>query len=269
MSRKDSLFLIIGLLILGSPLFVLFAAGTKQKPQIAPTLTALFELKSACQYRSPDGRFCAGALDNNGLIVQSEDGRMLYVELWKWNNFIGWAQGSRYALFDNHDQYGNNFGVILDTKRWKVWRPGQEVPCARGMGGECQLGFVLVTPDWLLQGTGTYIDLVNGKEKPLFAEKGNGYIIEANLSPDKTKIAFFGAEQMAIDGPGGTLVSLYIANADGTNVTVISDYSFSVWDFEPPYLTWHTDSQGLYFGVENQIYTYSITTGEWEVQPRQ
>jgi len=268
MRRKDNLLLIIAFLILGLPVFVLFAAGVNQAGQ-PPTPTASPELKTACQYYSPNGRFCAGEIDFDGVIVMADDGRFLHASLWKWNDFVGWAQNSRYALFKNHDQYGNNFGVILDTELWEVWRPGQETTCVLGMSGQCQLGFVLITSDWLLQGTGTYIDLVNRTEEPLFAEKGNGLIFRASLSPDETKIAFIGAEQMEKEGPGSTPVSLYIANADGTIVTVVPDFTFSVWDLDSPYLTWYADSQRLLFGVKGQIYTYNISTRKWSVQPRQ
>jgi len=263
---KDILYMIIGLSILGLPLFVLLAGGVNQVGQY-PTPTASPELKSACQYRSPDGRFCAGALDFEGVMVQAEDGRFLHASLWKWNDFVGWAQNSRYALFENHDQYGNNFGVILDTELWAVWRPGQETTCVLGMSGQCQLGFVLITPDWLLQGTGTYIDLVNRTEKTLFAEAGKGLIFRASLSPDKSKIAFLGAEEMHKEGPGSTPIFLYIANTDGTNVAIVSDVAFSVWDLDAPYLTWHADSRRLFFGVKDQTYTYNINTRKWEVQP--
>jgi hypothetical protein len=268
MRRKDSLFLIIGLLILGLPLYVLLAAGVNEMRQpTEPTPTASPELRSACQYHSPDGRFCAGELDFGGVMVQADDGRFLYASLWKWNDFIGWTPDSRYALFENGDQYGNNFAVLLDTELWEVWRPGRESTCTLGMSGQCQQGFVLVTANWLLQGNGTYIDLANRTEKSLFAEEGNGFIWLANLSPDKSKIAFLGAEQMAKEGPGGTPVSLYIANADGTNVTIVPDLTFSVWDIYPPELIWQADSQHIYFDIENQTYTYNITTGEWETQP--
>ena len=263
---KDILYMIIGLSILGLPLFVLLAGGVKQAGQ-QPTPTASPELKNACQYHSPDGRFCAGALDFEGVMVQAEDGRFLHASLWKWIDFIGWAQNSRYALFENQDQYGNNYGVILDTELWEVWRPGKETSCILGMSGQCQLGFVFITPDWLLQGTGTYIDLVNRTEKTLFAEKGSGYIFRASLSPNKTTIAFIGAEQMDEYGPGGTPVSLYIANADGTNVTIVPDVTFSVWDLDTPYLTWQADSRSLFFSVKGQTYTYNINTRKWEVQP--
>lgn len=200
-------------------------------------------------------------------MVQAEDGRFLHVSLWKWNNFIDWVGNGRYALFENHDQYGNQFGLILDTERWEVWRPDQENTCTLGMSAQCQLGFVLVTSDWLLQGNGNYVDLVSHSEKFIFAEEGAGFIWLATLSPDKTKIAFLGAEKMATDGPGGTSVALYIANADGSNLTRVPNYSFSVRDVYPPQLNWQADSQHLYFTVEHKIYTYNIIIGDWAMKP--
>jgi len=266
MNKKDLLLSICIVGILAMP-FVAMSAQFFMKPEPTATAVATAALAEACTHWSPDGRYCAGKLDFQGAIVQTEDGRTLFSPWVKWTTFQGWTADGRYALFDHTDQYGNRRGVLFDVENWTVSQPGGDCAYPGRMSASCRFGFELVDLEnrKVLQGSGTLYDLQTGSHINLFPDPQKAIVVLASLSPDNTKLALFGAPEMSNGYPLATAVTLYIANIDGTGLTAVPELSFSADEPGPTTMAWSEDGQTILFRLsDGLVYQYNLHNGQLE-----
>ncbi len=264
MKTKESLFLVLALIILAIP-FLSF--GIQVVPRSTPMPKVPADLLASCRHWTRDGQACAGKADGYGAVVRHSDGRVLFAPWVKWTRFFGWTADGHFAIFEQTDQYGNSRGLIFDVENWEVLKPGGDCAYPGRMSASCRFGFELVdlTAGKILQGTGIFYDLPAGGQQNIFPQPEKALVWLAALSPDKTQVAILGAAEMNNGYPQDTAVSLHIANLDGSGLKQIPQLTFSPGDLYTSTLTWADDGQVISFNLnDGQIYRYHVETGRIE-----